>query len=118
MNGLPLVALLVGCEGVNGAPEIPVLQQPRFEVANVETDESCTKLLDYCVRVSCVVRNTGDGSGTANVDVQLLGKDGAPQYVESLHAKLAPSDTTTLRHEFREAKLLGGPAEARCVLKD
>ena len=118
MSIFVLLALLVGCAGVSGAPEIPVLQQPRFEVANVATDESCTKLLDYCVRVSCVVRNTGDGSGTANVDVQLLAKDGSPRHVESMHAKLAPGDTTTLRYEFREAKLLGGSAEARCVLKD
>lgn len=107
---LPILGLLaLGCAG-----STPLAT---FTVVGSEADESCSKLTDYCVRVTCTLKNDGMVPGQAVVDAQLLDPEGKVLHTQSLRAELGPGDTRTLTHDFTEAKLLGNGAEARCVVR-
>lgn len=88
-----------------------------FSVSAEQSDASCSKALDFCLRVSCTVRNDGSLPGQAVVDLQVLGKDGAPLHTHTERVELGPGDTKTLSHDFAEVKLAPKERNGRCVLR-
>lgn len=89
----------------------------RFTVVKQEVDESCTKLTDFCVRVSCTVKNEGAIPGQAVVDLQILGPEGNVLFTETERTELGGGDTTTLSHDFTQAKITQKGRSPRCVVR-
>ncbi len=89
----------------------------KFIVTKSEQDSSCTKLTDFCVRVSCTLKNASQLPGQAVVDLQLLGPDGKVAHTETARAELGGGDTTTLTHDFTQVKVAGKALTPRCVVR-
>lgn len=104
----PLVPLLA-CEG-----STPLAH---FVVTASESSPACSKLLDYCLRVSCTVKNDSVVPGQAVLDLQLLDAQGAVQHTQTERLDLGPGDTRTASHDFTQAKLLGKEAQFACVVR-
>ncbi len=89
----------------------------KFTVLKAERDESCTKLTDYCVRVSCTVRNDSQIPGQVVADLQLQSPEGKVLHTETARAELGGGDTTTLTHDFTQVKVTENAKTARCVVR-
>lgn len=101
-QALALLALLPLGGGCAGSTPLA-----SFQVESFSGDESCSKLLDYCIRVSCNVRNAGPVPGQAVVDLLFMDANGSLQQKETQRIELGPGDSRTIRYDFKEAKLLG-----------
>lgn len=88
-----------------------------FVVVSKDSNESCSKLLDYCLRVSCQIANDSVVPGQAVVDIQLLDKDGAVQHTNTERVDLGPGDTKTVTHDFTEAKIFGRDSQFACAVR-
>jgi len=88
-----------------------------FVVVSKDSNESCSKLLDYCLRVSCQIANDSVVPGQAVVDIQLLDKDGAVLHTNTERVDLGPGDTKTVTHDFTEAKLIGRDSQYACAVR-
>ena len=104
-----LLAFLAGCAG-----STPLAH---FEVTKSESDESCSTLADYCLRVTCTVKNDSPIPGQAVVDLQLLNRKGEVKHTQTERVELGPGDTKTVKHDFTEAKLLGKESKYACVIR-
>ena len=71
-------------------------------------------MFDYCMRVSCTVRNVGEGGGDVTVDLEILSPDGRPMYVQSLAGFMRPGDVQNFTYDFKQAKLLGSQSRGEC----
>jgi zinc-ribbon domain len=87
---------------------------PAWIVDNVDANDSCSVLGEYCVRVRCAITNTGPVSGIAQVAVELTEDDvtvGTRRGTRSVEA--GQQDTLTL--DFPEANM-GKDHKFRCSL--
>jgi hypothetical protein len=97
-----LLYLLLACDS---SGNLSIGKAPEFVLTNQSSDESCAKLTDYCIRVSCSIQNVGNGSG--QVAVELTYQESEEKvYTQTIRKELGPGDTTTVHHNFTEAKLL------------
>lgn len=87
----------------------------KFDVRDVVVDDSCTRLLDYCVRVSCKVRNVGLVNGSAKVEMQLLA-EGQPPSAHSTSVTIAKGQETVITHDFGDARLKDSH-KGRCIVR-
>ena len=88
-----------------------------FVVVSKDSNESCSKLLDYCLRVSCQIANDSVVPGQAVVDIQLLDKDGTVLHTNTERVDLGPGDTKTVTHDFTEAKIFGRDSQFACAVR-
>ena len=88
-----------------------------FTVASSQGDDSCSKLLDYCMRVTCGITNDSSIPGQAVVDLQVLDESGNVQFTQTERLDLGPGDTKSVSHDFTEVKLLGSTAKYSCVVR-
>ena len=119
-HGFAAVALLwlIACCGGGGVFSVPLILEPNFEVLSVDSNDSCSTLLDYCVRVSCTIFNSGEGGGTAIVDLQVLDSNSYPILTETERLQLGSYDTKTVTHDFTNASLLGSQSYVNCQIRD
>ena len=75
-----------------------------FVVTDTLSDEACTQLGDYCIRVHCTYQNNGDGAGEKSVGAQLLDEN---QVVAERQSSLTllPGKSQRLYFDFPEAEL-------------
>jgi len=77
-----------------------------FVATDVLSDENCTVVGDYCVRVHCTYQNTGDAAGERRVRAQLLSEDQSQVIAERYSAlTLLPNATQRVTFNFPEASL-------------
>jgi hypothetical protein len=88
-----------------------------FVVVSKDSNESCSKLLDYCLRVSCQIANDSVVPGQAVVDIQLLDKDGTVLHTNTERVDVGPGDTKTVTHDFTEAKIFGRDSQFACAVR-
>lgn len=102
------LALALGCSG-----STPLAH---FTLVSQEADASCSRVVDYCMRVTCTLKNDGPIPGQAVVDLELVGPGDAVVHTETERAELGPGDTRTLTHDFTDAKV-GEEVQPRCVVR-
>ena len=98
------VALAAGSDAVLG---------PSFEVVGTSVDASCSRLTDYCVRATCVVRNTGPGDGVATV--RFVAEAESFNRTADVQVAVPSGAEGTATYDFTEAKLLDD-TRVRCEL--
>ena len=101
-----LFYLLLACDNA-GNLSVPEVYSPEFVVTNKSADESCARLTDYCIRVSCSIKNTGNASGEAAIELTYI-ESPEKTYTETIRKTLKPGDSTSVEHNFKQAKLFGG----------
>ena len=90
-------------------------KQPSYQVKVLTVDDSCSRLGDYCVRVTCEVRNVGKGDGTPRVEMKLIPEGKTP--VVSTESISVPAGTAKkVSHDFGAAKMLDSHKGA-CVVQ-
>jgi len=97
--------------GGGGAPAL--LTAPNFVIGSVDSNEDCDRLADYCVRGSCTIINSGDGAGSAEVEIALE-QDGGQVGVFTQNVSLGPGERKTITHDFGEARLMGEGTRIQC----
>jgi hypothetical protein len=75
-----------------------------FAVTDNLSDEACTQLGDYCIRVHCTYQNNGDGPGEKRVGAQLLDENKVVAERQS-SLTLLPGKSQRLNFDFPEAEL-------------
>ena len=88
-----------------------------FVVVSKDSNESRSKLLDYCLQVSCQISNDSPVPGQAVVDIQLLDKTGAVLHTDTERVDIGPGDTKTVSHDFTEAMLIGRDSQYACAVR-
>lgn len=117
-RSLPFVLLSFVLAGLGCADVTKLVAPAKIEVAAAEGDDACTKLLDYCLRATCTLRNTGQGEGRGTLELQVTDEAGAVSMTESRPFTLGPGDTKTFTHDFTQAKLLGRKQNrVQCVVR-
>lgn len=118
VRALPLVFVSLGLAALGCADVTKLVAPAKIEVAAAEGDESCTKLLDYCMRATCTLRNSGQGQGSGTLELQVTDGTGKVTMTESMPFTLGPGDTKTYTHDFTQAKLLGHKQDrVQCVVR-
>jgi hypothetical protein len=107
-----VVALIVlAVVGFIGLAVIIALSKPaappptaHLTVTGATSDESCTALGDYCIRVNCSYSNDGTGPGEKPIGAELIDND---VVVASRNSTLTllPGKSQTLYWDFKEAEL-------------
>jgi len=106
---LALFPLLMACSGIS----LP----GQFKVVSSDGNDSCATLGDYCLQITCVVKNDSPLPGQAVVDLQLLDAGGNIQHTHTERITLGAGDTGTVTHAFTEARLLGRESKYDCELR-
>ncbi len=114
---LSTVLFALACSGV----------LPKFKVAGVETtvtppigveavkvDDTCSKLLDFCVKVQCDAKNVSKVDARGEATVEMYVKQGDAEVKKSTPVALGPGQRETLSQTFPEAKLFGQSPEGGC----
>lgn len=120
--GCALSLLFLGALGVGGlvvwnrvrTGDLDVPGIASFAVMGQRGDDSCSSLFNFCLRVTCVVRNTGVVAGTARVELRVHSQAGATQYKHQELISIRPGETREVVHDFPEAKLFGSSARYSC----
>jgi zinc ribbon protein len=102
---LGIVILVVA--NIPGKKEAPPPAPPPaaiFVVTDTRSDESCTQLGDYCIKVYCNYQNNGDGPGEKTVSAQLLDEDKVVAR-RTNQLTLLPGRSQRLEFSFPEAEL-------------
>ena len=94
------------------APAVPPPPAPKWLVDNVDANESCTQLGEYCIRVRCAVTNAGTASGVAQVAAELK-EDSVAIGTRRGTRPLDVGQQDTLTLDFPEANL-GKEHSFRC----
>ncbi len=76
---------------------------PRYEIRDIEVDDSCATFFDFCIEVTCLISNIGDAAGMTNVYLELHGGPAVLQSSEFV--ELGPGNSWVVRHRFPEARL-------------
>jgi hypothetical protein len=120
-GGLLLGGLLVLALGVIGVLQISRRQRveppspppaPRFIVDNVDANETCTVLGEYCIRVRCAITNAGSAPGVVQIAAE-LNEDSVSIGTRHGTRSLAVGQQDTLTLDFPEANL-GKQHSFRC----
>ncbi len=77
-----------------------------FVATDALSDENCTVVGDYCVRVHCTFQNTGNAAGENRVRAQLLSEDQSQVLAEQYSSlTLLPNATQRVTFDFPEANI-------------
>ena len=78
----------------------------RFEMVEASGNTDCSTLLDFCVTVSCEVKNVGGGSGTPVVTANVI--TGEKTFSERVYTyEMEAGSTASFSHDFEEVSLFG-----------
>ncbi|HEY7501580.1 MAG TPA: hypothetical protein VH740_23865 [Vicinamibacterales bacterium] len=90
----------------------------RFVATDVLTDDNCTVMGDYCLRVHCTFQNSGSAAGERNVRAQLISEPDA-KIVGDQTSRLTLMENATQRvtFNFPEATI-DMKAKARCSVDE
>ena len=106
--GVPATLLLSLILGVRFMAQGPVGVAQSLSLAKITAvkanSENCSTLLDACIRVRCLVGNSGSGGGSATVEFQLEQENGAPMSANQI-VSLSSGEQQEVSHDFKEAKL-------------
>ena len=127
MVGVPALALLI-LKTVNGGAALTamsggplpdhttILPAAHGRIDKVDADDSCARLTDYCIRVSCTVANDGNAPGPLELQMTLTPKGQAP-YVATESVTLPPGQIAVVTHDFSEASVTDGRPQATCAVR-
>ena len=93
-------------------PPPPPAPAPRFIVDNVDANETCTVLGEYCIRVRCAITNAGSASGVLQIAAE-LNEDSVSIGTRRGTRNLDVGQQDTLTFDFPEANL-GKQHSFRC----
>lgn len=125
--GVPALALLI-LKTVNGGAALTamsggplpdhatLLPTPHGRIDKVDADDSCARLTDYCIRVSCTVTNDGNAAGPLEVQIILTPKGKAP-YLATDSVTLSTGQSAVVTHDFAEASVTDGRPQAKCTVR-
>ena len=109
------LACMSGGGGASQAPTpaAPVyVPMPNMVIGDTTVTDACGGLFSDCARASCIVINSGDASGSANVEMTVTSKSGQQlSHGESLI--LDPGDRKTVSYDFQGFDA----ATIRCVTR-
>ena len=88
----------------NANASASVSPAPRWLVDNIDANESCTVLGEFCIRVRCAVTNGGTAEGVVQVAAE-LNEDSVMIGTRRGTRTLAPGQQDTLIFDFPEANL-------------
>lgn len=88
--------------------------QPYFEVLDTAATEDCARVTDYCIRVVCVVTNTGGSGGSALVRF-MLSRPGKSVLSHEELTYVEAGQQIPVYYDFFEAELGDERATANCV---
>ncbi len=97
---------------VASPPPPPPAPAPRFIVDNVDANETCTVLGEYCIRVRCAITNAGSAPGVIQVAAE-LNEDSVSIGTRRGTRNLDLGQQDTLTFDFPEANL-GKQHSFRC----
>jgi len=86
---------------------------PTWLVDNVDANDSCTVLGEFCIRVRCAVMNSGTAAGVVQVTAE-LNEDSTRIGTRRATRTLVPGEQDTLTFDFPEANL-GKEHSFRCA---
>ena len=98
---------------------IPVLRKAgvvpsaSFAVDNAGSDESCSVLGDYCLRVQCAATNTGNAQGSVRIVAEIVPDSGAAVTHVTTRV-LTPGEREVVALDFMEAEM-GNHYKYRCT---
>lgn len=101
-----------GSEGSQGPDTPAAAPAPKWIIDNVDANESCTELGEYCVRVRCAITNSGAAAGIAQVAADLA-EDSVVIATRRATRSLGVGAQDTLTLDFPEANL-GKAHSFRC----
>jgi hypothetical protein len=106
-------AALIAMRGGKVPDRVTMIPAPHLRVDKAVVDDSCTKLLDYCVRVTCTVTNDGNADGALPVAFNLMAT-GRPTATAIETAYLKAGAQKTISHDFGEARLSDQGSKGSC----
>jgi hypothetical protein len=106
-------AALTALRGGKLPDHVSIIPAPHLRVDKVVVDDSCAKILDYCVRVTCTVTNDGNASGTIPIVFNLMAT-GQRTATATEAAMLRPGEQKTISHDFGEARLFDKGSSGSC----
>ena len=99
-------------DGSQGADTPAAAPAPKWIIDNVDANDSCTELGEYCVRVRCAITNSGTAAGIAQVAADLAEDSVVIATRRATHSlDVGAQDTLVL--DFPEANL-GKEHSFRC----
>ena len=101
-----------GSGGSQGPDSPAAAPAPKFIIDNVDANESCTVVGEYCVRVRCAITNSGTAAGIAQVAADLA-EDSVVIATRKATRSLDVGAQDTLVLDFPEANL-GKEHSFRC----
>lgn len=101
---LIIVGVAVALVIKRGTAHASVSPAPSWLVDNVDANDSCTVLGEFCIRVRCAVTNAGTAEGIVQVTAQ-LNEDSVPLSTRRGTRSLVPGQQDTLTFDFPEANL-------------
>ena len=120
-----VIVFLLGCLACSGANSplgqkykilsVKNLPSPSLVLTNLDVDDSCAKLFDYCIKVQCDIMNVGPESVTTTVRVHI--QQGAKTPSKHVPVTLAAGQKQTLTKQFPEARLFGNTARGGCEIE-
>jgi hypothetical protein len=87
-----------------GTAHASVSSAPSWLVDNVDANESCTVLGEFCIRVRCAVTNSGTAQGIVQVTAE-LNEESVTIGTRRGTRSLVPGQQDTLTFDFPEANL-------------
>ena len=88
------------------------LSRPEYRIFDVNVDDSCAAVRDYCIQVRCTIQNVGNAAGSPTIQITVEG-DSAGMLAKSKAITLASGAMETIIQDFPEATL-GGEHLGRC----
>lgn len=101
-----------GSGGSQGPDSPAAAPAPKWIIDNVDANESCTVLGEYCIRVRCAITNSGTAAGIAQVAADLA-EDSVVIATRRATRSLDVGAQDTLTLDFPEANL-GKEHSFRC----
>ena len=105
--GILLLCLIVAAS-IDTTSTPPPKRGVSVKIVDVNVDDECTRVGDYCVRVQCTVKNTSSGGGQVGIIARLKspGKQTFSQeQVAYINGGHQPGDVVTLAFSFFEADI-------------
>ena len=98
--GVFVLAAIFGRDSSSSTPRSEAI----IDVSASSSDERCTVLGDYCIKVYCTYFNRGNGAGEKVIQAQLLDRGEIVAAKES-NLTLMPGQSQKLSWDFTEAEL-------------
>ncbi len=88
----------------------------RFTANTSRCDDTCSRLTDYCLRVSCTVTNTGPFDGTARVELKVNRKGEAP-LSRITEVDVPRGESRIVSHDFSDASFFSSGERCACTIR-